>query len=221
MIPSGDRQDGTTKGRVLAAATALFAEKGYRETTVQDICGSAGANVAAVNYHFGTKEQLYVAVWERLFGAARGLLLPPQADDADPWQSLAEYIRQRVRHAFCDGDFATLRLIIHREMANPTDAHKKLFRRFIEPVVRRLTTMVAAVLDRPADSIVVRRCTFSIQSQIIFVGLARIKKHPMRHLFDSTKPSEAEVEELAEHLVEFAAGGLRAAGKTPGKGDKA
>ncbi len=220
MADSVDKRKHTTKGRLLEAATALFAESGYRTTTVQEICSAADANVAAVNYHFGSKEQLYVAVWEKLFGEARDFL-HPEPSGADPRQRLDEYIRRRVRHAFCEGDLARLRMIIHREMTNPTDAHDRLFRRFIEPVIRRLTEMVAAVLDLPPDHIVARRCTFSIQSQLVFVAKARIKKHPMRHLFDSPRPNEQEIEALADHLVAFAAGGLQAAADALREGKKA
>ena len=50
----------TTKARLLEAAGEEFAEKGYEAARIRTICDRAGANLAAVNYHFGDKEQLYV-----------------------------------------------------------------------------------------------------------------------------------------------------------------
>jgi len=53
-----EEKDLETRGRVLNAAARLFAEHGFATVTVRDICNKAGANVAAVNYHFGGKDGL-------------------------------------------------------------------------------------------------------------------------------------------------------------------
>jgi len=51
------------RARILEAACSVFATRGFREATVAEICSRAGANVAAVNYHFRDKNSLYIAVW--------------------------------------------------------------------------------------------------------------------------------------------------------------
>ena len=56
-----------TRQRLLAAASELFAEKGFGETTHVEICAKARINTAAVNYHFGSKENLYVEAWKHSF----------------------------------------------------------------------------------------------------------------------------------------------------------
>ena len=62
------RKDGQqTCSRLLEAATSVFAQRGYRDTTVAAIAKAAGCNAAAVNYHFGSKEKLYAAVWRAAF----------------------------------------------------------------------------------------------------------------------------------------------------------
>ena len=65
-----------TKTRLLEAAGEEFADKGFEGATVRVICDRAGVNLAAVNYHFGDKEHLYV---QALLHAHRC-----GSDDADP-----------------------------------------------------------------------------------------------------------------------------------------
>lgn len=57
-----------TVERILDAAEQLFAEKGFAETSLRLITGKAGVNLAAVNYHFGSKKALIQAVFARFLG---------------------------------------------------------------------------------------------------------------------------------------------------------
>ena len=52
----------TTRARILLSAEALFAERGFEVVSLREITGAAGVNVAAVNYHFGSKDKLIDAV---------------------------------------------------------------------------------------------------------------------------------------------------------------
>ena len=60
-----------TRARLLDAAEELFAERGYHAASVRDITSAAGSNLAAVNYHFGGKAELYRAVFVRRLAALR------------------------------------------------------------------------------------------------------------------------------------------------------
>jgi AcrR family transcriptional regulator len=59
------RSKRTTKDKLMDAAEKLFARRGYHGTSLRDITGAIGVDVALVNYHFGSKKQLLEAVLER------------------------------------------------------------------------------------------------------------------------------------------------------------
>ncbi len=55
----------STKNKILDAAESLFAEKGFNGTSLREITSRAEVNLAAVNYHFGSKKELIKAVMSR------------------------------------------------------------------------------------------------------------------------------------------------------------
>jgi AcrR family transcriptional regulator len=59
-----DSESHETKSRLLKVGTRLFAESGFKGVSVRELCAEAGANIAAVRYHFGGKEGLYRAIFE-------------------------------------------------------------------------------------------------------------------------------------------------------------
>ncbi|MFC3095528.1 TetR/AcrR family transcriptional regulator [Alteromonas sediminis] len=56
-----------TKKRILIAAERLFAEQGFAQTSMREITTEADVNLAAINYHFGSKNNLIQAVFQRYF----------------------------------------------------------------------------------------------------------------------------------------------------------
>jgi len=66
VIPISDvARPPVTKERILDAAEAMFMEHGFEATSLRAITTAAGVNLAAVNYHFGSKEELFQAVLTR------------------------------------------------------------------------------------------------------------------------------------------------------------
>ena len=54
---------------LLETAESLFSDRGYSDTSIRDIAKAAGVNLALVNYHFGSKENLYLTIFKRRFSA--------------------------------------------------------------------------------------------------------------------------------------------------------
>lgn len=83
-----------TVARILDAAEALFAERGFAETSLRTITSTAGVNLAAVNYHFGSKKELIQAVFARF--------LTPFCQELD--RSLVKLIERKGTEALTPED---------------------------------------------------------------------------------------------------------------------
>jgi len=134
-----DRQ--STKDRLLDAAERLFAEKGFGEVSVRELAAAADVNVAAVNYHFQGKENLYHEVIRRRFSAQRDRTLTSLAAAVAAGgerPGVAPIIRAIVG-PYLDGALANsgarVMALIAREMHTSGDAHHAfMFRDMIAPV---------------------------------------------------------------------------------------
>ena len=59
MSTQQSNKNDSTRDRILLEAGPIFAAKGFRATTIREICEQANVNVASINYYFGDKQQLY------------------------------------------------------------------------------------------------------------------------------------------------------------------
>ena len=88
-----------TSSRIVSAATRLFAAKGYDGTSIKNICEAARVNIAAINYHFGSKENLYRHILEQFAAErldfAKRVLQPPRNPD-DLKVRLEIFVRQTL-----------------------------------------------------------------------------------------------------------------------------
>lgn len=117
-----------TKTNILDAAERLFAEKGFDGTAIREIIRAANVNVAAVHYHYGSKEEVLRGVTDRIVGALnsrRFELLDRALADAQPHPPSIETILE----AFIRPDIETLQELHKR---GPTVAHF-LGRTYMDP----------------------------------------------------------------------------------------
>jgi len=78
---------------ILQVAEALFADKGFDGTSVRDIAGQAGVNLAMISYYFGSKEKLMAALVEYRSNYTRGLLEELNKDESlTPWDKIDRLI---------------------------------------------------------------------------------------------------------------------------------
>jgi AcrR family transcriptional regulator len=197
--------------RLLQAAFEVFAEQGFKNTTVRDICNLADVNVASVNYYFGSKQRLYEEVCRHSCGAAGEA--PPIFlidENTAPEEQLACFIHQFMQAIGLGGEASPQGKIMAREMMEPTSALKIIVQEIIRPRQRQLMAILSAILGDGADEALLRRCCFSIVGQCLYYRFARVVAQELQPglVFD-----EKAVSEIAQHITLFTLQALRGIAK--------
>jgi len=201
-----------TRNRLLLAAAEVFAEQGFRHSRISDICERAQANIAAVNYHFGDKENLYLAVVQRLDEESKADAPYMQIDpDASAEDKLRTFIRTFLGVLLRTGPSTWLGKLMAREMMEPTAALDYMIEHVIPPVDGAVRRIVSELLSLPPESPIVQLCVSSILSQcMIYFDTKEIalRMHPEIINPDrSFDPSTIAL--LAEHITQFSLRGMR------------
>lgn len=209
----------TTRERLLEAAGPIFAAKGFEATNVREISQQAGVNLAAINYHFGTKNQFYV---ETIRHAVQSLLAEVPWSELDsppgtpPEDALRRFLHGFVRRLFTRTARRWCHALIMREMQHPTDAAMEFIREVVRPSFARLQ----AILDRmvPADTPLRTRNLLggSIVSQALHYEHAR---HVLPLLLGPEEAARLDVETLADHITRFSLAALRGLYPATAKGE--
>jgi AcrR family transcriptional regulator len=202
-----DTADAETRARVLGAAARLFAERGFKDVTVREICRAARANVAAVNYHYGDKFGLYQEVIRTAIHTMQETTELAKAAGAGkkPDDMLRAYIRVFLERVTKVTDDSWIHQLMMREMADPTPALDLVFDEVIVPRLAHLGEIVAAILRRPVSDAAVKRSVLSIQSQCHAALAGRMTLGLVPNLADRRA-----LDHLVDHIATFSLGGLRA-----------
>ena len=201
-----------TRAKLLQAAVEVFSERGYEGATVRNICQRAGVNLALVNYHFGDKLELYLAVVRYAIDAEAKMELLNHAvkQNADPCDALRQLIHgilERLSATARDRFGLHLRFML-KEMANPTPALGRLIEETIQPLYDRLRALVGQILHLPPDHATTRLCTHSIVGQVAHYSHAQ---PVMSRLWPEMKMLPEQRKMVADHIADFSLAYLRAA----------
>ena len=210
-IPSSKRAPDATRAKLLGTAGRIFAERGYHATTVRDICSRAGANVALVNYYFGGKQGLYMAVLHQLMARSADLDKVRDAfdEDAPPEDTLRAVIKARLR-GLCPGVLADekSRILMH-ELAQPTPALTRVINDISRPLYERMLALVGGIIGRRPHDEKTRLCVHSVMGQMIVYALARPF---LVRLWPELKMTPAQLDRIADHIADFSLAYLKQAG---------
>ena len=196
-----------TRDSIMEAAGKIFAEEGYPKATVRDICREAGANIAAINYHFGDKKGLYLAVLKHYQGIAFQTYPPNLGIDESqsPEEKLRAFIRSFLMRIMDEGRPAWFGKLMAREFTQPTWAFDILVEETIRPSFQLLTGIVASILSKGARERKVRLCAMSIVGQCLYF---RHSLPVITRLFPGEIFGAKQIDELTEHITNLSLHGL-------------
>ena len=168
------RPSKVTRNRIIKAAAPIFAEHGYEGASIRRIVAKADVNQAAINYHFGSKEELYRAVLRMALEAlqhADGVALSDAGAGRDA--ALRAFVRRQLQPMLGRDELSRYLRIFNWETVRPTPVFRKfmaeearpylasaaiLVRRFLPSEASDEEAMVAALWLFGQCSIFVRNC---------------------------------------------------------------
>ena len=201
--PHPTRADGLeARSRLLYAALALFAEKGFAKTSTREIALAARANIAAISYYFGDKAGLYAATFtEPMGGDPRALTAQFSAPDISLEEALRIFMTGYVA-PLKNGEVARQCMRLHmRELIEPTSQWKTELERDIQAPHEALAGVISRHLQLPQADDDVHRLAFSV------AGMA-IQLFVMQEAIDFVQPtllqSPEQIDTWADRLVRYA-----------------
>ncbi len=199
-----------TRSRILDVAEELFSENGVDRVSIRDITKKARVNLAAINYHFGSKEDLIAAVFERrivpmnearlaaLDAVERTSPMGPRLEDI-----LESFIRPTIQHSGTTtaGGKAFSKLF-GRCLSEPSPEIEALLKRQFEPLSERLNAALTKALPKLSRS--------DIFWCLKFTFGALHHWHLTKDRFLPAWLAKTEDEEQIKKLIAFSAAGFRA-----------
>ena len=137
----------SSKDRILESAVLLFEANGFEGASVRAICAEAGANIAAINYYFGSKEALYGEVVKHVFLSSERTESMPllKHNPSEPIAQLCAWVEWHVAR-YLPRHNSTLATFIRRELANPSPLLQEIVDVTVLRSLEALKEILSAIL---------------------------------------------------------------------------
>ena len=208
----------STKQRILDAAGPIFARKGYRLATIREISDAAGANVAAVNYHFGDKRQLYADVINAVRTQRdREFPIPHWSAETCPRQKLYDFVFTLLNRIAASQNAPWQVQLISREVLDPSEACEELVIEYFRPVFEKLLSIIDELYRQycmvPNDRSEYRGLTSAQRLKVGYsvVGQCLFYRHASEvtaRLTPAELKGELSIEQLAQHISNITTTGI-------------
>ena len=200
-----------TQKRLLDAAEVLFAEKGFEMVSLREITAKADANVAAVNYHFGSKENMIEAVMARL-------VLPIHTDRMARLDALLLREQQPTIREAVD---AFLRPMMDRILVEET--RQQLFAKFLAraigegtcrlpeqviPLMREMTAKVVEAFQMASPNLTEQQAFWGVKFCFAVMKDAIMRDDDFEKISEGRFGGESDWDQVFEEVLDFCEGGL-------------
>lgn len=210
-----------TKDRILDAAEHLFAQKGFSETSLRDITTEAGANLAAVNYHFQSKDALIQAVFARLIVPANqerlrrlDALEAQAAGRPVPLEDILHALFKPIIELLSRPDGDNAARLVGLMFVEPGDLFERFFREQLAATSARFIAAIRRTAPEIPETEMYWRLLFAAGAMGHTVaGLRKIV------VISGGRCDPRDIPGLLNRLVSFAAGGFRASANPAHQGE--
>jgi AcrR family transcriptional regulator len=184
MLPDPQTDDRSsaerTRDGLIAAALNLFGAKGYDATSVRDIAGNAGANLAAIAYHFGGKDGLRRACAQHVAGflgqamaAAHGAAVPAALSPDEARAEILSILRRLAGTVLTEPRADPVVRFMLRELANPSFVLDIVYSGVMEPAHRRVCALWARATGDDESREEVKIAVFAMIGQLFYLRLGK------------------------------------------------
>ena len=210
-----------TRQRLLEAAVEIFGQRGLEGATVREIARASGQNVAAIAYHFGSKERLYAAVLEEAVREIRHRLNDVLADmtrlreQPAPSRAQATAVLQRFLRAIytrflSQKEAVALGRLIVREQMQPTGAFDLIYEQGFRTIHEGLCWLLGVILNEDAQAARTIIRTHSLMGQVYFFAMSRETVRRRLRWKELDGRNAEFVADVIEENVDLLLGGLAA-----------
>lgn len=207
------RSDGdVTRAHIFEVAGYLFAEKGYANTTSKEICERAKTNIAAINYHFGSRDQLYFALLEKAhdYYVDMQFFTKLNQEPISSKEKLERMLDAMIQKAMLDEGWMTRILV--RELLDPTPVMGKQIYTTAMKKMGILLDLLSDITDIPVTDNRLLQCALHVMAPCAILLLTKREvKTPFSPLFSYSQ------EGLSAQVKRFIFAGLEAEKETAQK----
>jgi len=206
LTEPADSVSGAVKNRLIETAGEIFGEKGFQAATVREITSQAGVNVAAVNYYFRDKEELYAAALRHAVQASVRQD-EPFDESLSAEQQLHHFVVERLKHLLDPARPKWHGQLMAREMSHPTSSLDLVVRELIQQRIAVFRRIVSAIAGRKLPEKKLALLLLSVIGQCAYY---RQSAPMVERLFPDLMNGSQVIPEIARHITTFSVAGILA-----------